>query len=230
MYFIYYRDRRRQVRQEEVVLFQGIEISDFLVIVLQFFFSFFSKSVILLIFSVSVYRYQLLFNTVGQFYVRIRFSYRMFSFQMMLFSFRIIRYFVIVSGLIQYRYVLIQVLLNQIFQLVIFQYQESEFIVQVLSLLVFGFTVCYRRKVEKRKRMGEYVRQYKFRRGLSQCSQCKKSKVVFSYRQYFGNWYCEEIIGESYEDWVERMCFRGYISRKRRQFSLDEEDSIVDSF
>lgn len=144
MYFIYYKDCRCQVRQEEVVLFQGIEISDFLVIVLQFFFSFFSKSVILLIFSVSVYRYQLLFNTVGQFYVRIRFSYRMFSFQMMLFSFRIIRYFVIVSGLVQYRYVLIQVLLNQIFQLVIFQYQELEFIVQVLSLLVFGFMVCYR--------------------------------------------------------------------------------------
>lgn len=62
----------------------------------------------------------------------------------------------------------------------------------------------------------------------NQFSNCKKPKVAPSHRQYFGNWYCEETIGESYEDWTERMRLRGYTSRKRRQPPPDEEDPTAD--
>lgn len=79
-----------------------------------------------------------------------------------------------------------------------------------------------------RKRMGEYVRQYNPRRGPNQCSKCKKPKVAPSHRQYFGNWYCEETTGESYEDWAQRMYLKGYTSRKRRQPPPDEEDPTAD--
>lgn len=43
------------------------------------------------------------------------------------------------------------------------------------------------------------------RRGPNQCSKCKKPKVEPSHRQYFGNWYCKETTGESYDDLAERM-------------------------
>lgn len=40
------------------------------------------------------------------------------------------------------------------------QYQELEFTAQASLLLVAGFKTSYRSKVEKRKKMEEYVRQY----------------------------------------------------------------------
>lgn len=221
-------DRRRQARQEEVVLSQGIEISDPPVTAPQPLPPPLSKPATLLTSSAPAHRYQLTPNTAGQSRVRIRSLSRMPSPQMMPSPPRIIRHPVIAPGPVQYRYVLTQVPPNQTPQPAIPQYQEPEFTAQALSPLVSGSTACYRRKVEKRKRMGEYVRQYKPRRGPSQCSQCKKPKVAPSHRQYFGNWYCEETTGESYEDWAERMCLRGYTSRKRRQPPPDEEDPTAD--
>nr|XP_034304497.1 uncharacterized protein LOC105331633 [Crassostrea gigas] len=221
-------DRRRQARQEEVVLSQGIEISDPPVTAPQPLPPPLSKPATLLTSSAPAHRYQLPPNTAGQSHVRIRSPHRMPSPQMMPSPPRIIRHPVIAPGPVQYRYVLTQVPPNQTPQPAIPQYQEPEFTAQALSPLVSGSTACYRRKVEKRKRMGEYVRQYKPRRGPSQCSQCKKPKVAPSHRQYFGNWYCEETTGESYEDWAERMCLRGYTSRKRRQPPPDEEDPTAD--
>lgn len=178
MYSIHYRDRRRQARQEEVVLSQGIEISDPPVTAPQPLPPPLSKPATLLTSSAPAHRYQLPPNTAGQSCVRIRSPHRMPSPQMMPSPPRIIRHPVIAPGPVQYRYVLTQVPPNQTPQPAIPQYQEPEFTAQALSPLVSGSTACYRRKVEKRKRMGEYVRQYKPRRGPSQCSQCKKPKVA----------------------------------------------------
>lgn len=87
----------------------------------------------------------------------------------------------------------------------------------------------YRRKVEKRKKMGEYVRQYNpLWTNQTSAAIAKKPKAAPSHRQFFGNWYCEETIGESYEDWTKRMRLRGYTSRKRRQPPPYEEDPTAD--
>lgn len=161
-------DRRRQARQEEVVLSQGIEISDPPVTAPQPLPPPLSKPATLLTSSAPAHRYQLPPNTAGQSRVRIRSPSRMPSPQMMPSPPRIMRYPVLGPAPVQYRYVLTQVPPNQTPQPAIPQYQEPEFTAQALSPLVSGSTACYRRKVEKRKRMGEYVRQYRFTPAVDQ--------------------------------------------------------------
>lgn len=72
MYSIHYRDRRRQARQEEVVLSQGIEISDPPVTAPQPLPPRPTKPATLVSSSAPAHRYQLPPNTTGQSRFRIR--------------------------------------------------------------------------------------------------------------------------------------------------------------
>ncbi|XP_062605331.1 uncharacterized protein LOC134267127 [Saccostrea cucullata] len=96
-------------------------------------------------------------------------------------------------------------------------YQQPEFPPQKLPKRVPGSTACYRRKVDKKEEMGEYVNKYAPRRGPNRCSKCKEPKTAPRHRQYFGNWYCQATSEESYADWVQRMVQRGYSNRKRKK-------------
>ncbi|XP_065939336.1 uncharacterized protein [Magallana gigas] len=116
-------DRRRQARQEEVVLSQGIEISDPPVTAPQPLPPPLSKPATLVTSSAPAHRYQLPPNTAGQSRVRIRSPPRMLP-QLMPSPPRIIRHPILGPAPVQYRYLLTQVPPNQTPQPAILQYQE----------------------------------------------------------------------------------------------------------
>lgn len=89
-------------------------------------------------------------------------------------------------------------------------------------------TAWYQRKKEGQMKEGQNVRRYKKRKEVTTCSKCKKDRLPETHHQHFGNWYCQETATETFEEWKARMVEKKYTSRKRKQVKLpSDSDSEV---
>ncbi|KAL5019738.1 hypothetical protein ScPMuIL_002636 [Solemya velum] len=89
-------------------------------------------------------------------------------------------------------------------------------------------TAWYQRKKEGQMKEGQNVRRYKKRKEVTTCSKCKKDRLPETHHQHFGNWYCQETATETFEEWKARMVEKKYTSRKRKHVKLpSDSDSEV---
>lgn len=63
-------------------------------------------------------------------------------------------------------------------------------------------TAWYRKKVDKKKEAGEYVRQYtRTPKPTYSCHRCGELRTSEKHHQYYGQWYCATTMTESLEEW-----------------------------
>ena len=53
---------------------------------------------------------------------------------------------------------------------------------------------------------------------MKRCKQCGEERQPPVHEQYFGNWYCSNTAGCTYQEWKEQQMEKGYGRKKKHEY------------